>query len=194
MVEQDQGTADQKIMMCTATGPEAGVPKLVSQRLGKFSMLIPAASLLFAFLIFPMYSIAAKCEVEARVKEVEIQNCDGERFMGIATEDGTLASPLPFDAIPLGIESFWSDLCQCYLWQVSGIAGAHTHVVRFLRTGVSGNLVMVPGGEFGSEIGKISRVSQTLGFNVELRDSDVSGKFKTLERYRFDGTKFVKLK
>jgi hypothetical protein len=105
-----------------------------------------------------------------------------------------LAGPLVFDAIPLGIETFWSDLCQCDLWQISGIAGAHTRIVRFLRMGTDGNLTLIPGGEFGSEIGKVSRVSQALGFTVEVRDSDVAGKHKTLKRYRFDGTKFVKLK
>ena len=105
-----------------------------------------------------------------------------------------MTSPLVFDAIPLGIETFWSDLCKCDLWQVSGIAGAHTRIVRFFRMGADGNLALIPGGEFGSEIGKISRVSQALGFTVEVRDSDVAGKHKTLERYRFDGTRFAKLK
>lgn len=157
-------------------------------------MLRVVAISLLAFLFFYTHALAAQCEVEAQVKEVMIQNCDGERLLGTASQDGTLVAPVIFDAIPLGIETFWSDLCQCDLWQVSGLAGAHTRIVRFLRTGTGGALVLIPSGEFGSEIGKISRVSQTLGFTVEVRDSDVTGKRKTLERFRFDGTKFVKLK
>jgi hypothetical protein len=54
--------------------------------------------------------------------------------------------------------------------------------------------VLIPGGEFGSEIGKISRVSQASGFTVEVRDADVSGRRKTFERYRFDGVRFLKSK
>lgn len=157
-------------------------------------MLKFVAIFLFGLLFFPTYAKAAQCDVEAKVEGVMIQNCDGERFLGTAGPDGALAGRIVFDAIPLGIETFWSDLCQCDLWQVSGIAGAHTRIVRFLRIGTDGTLSLIPGGEFGSEIGKISRVSQSLGFNVEVRDSDVAGKHKTLERYRFDGTKFTKLK
>jgi hypothetical protein len=156
-------------------------------------MLRVVASYLLAFLFFHTHALA-QCEVEAQVKEVMIQNCDGERFFGTANQDGTLVAPVVFDAIPLGIETFWSDLCQCDLWQVSGLAGAHTRIVRFLRTGTGGALVLIPSGEFGSEIGKFSRVSQALGFTVEVRDSAVAGKRQTLERFRFDGTKFVKLK
>lgn len=152
------------------------------------------SSFLLAFLFFHTHALAAQCEVEAQVRDVMIQNCDGERFLGTASQDGTLAAPVVFDAIPLGIETFWSDLCQCDLWQVSGLAGAHTRIVRFLRRETGGALVWIPGGEFGSEVGKISRVSQALGFTIEVRDSDVAGKRKTLERFRFDGTKFVKLK
>lgn len=157
-------------------------------------MLKFVASFLFGLLFFPTHAHAAQCEVEAKVEGVMIQSCDGERFLGTAGPDGALAGRIVFDAIPLGIETFWSDLCQCDLWQVSGIAGAHTRIVLFLRIGTDGTLSLIPGGEFGSEIGKISRVSQSLGFNVEVRDSDVAGKHKTLERYRFDGTKFTKLK
>lgn len=89
---------------------------------------------------------------------------------------------------------FVSLIFQRYAVAASGSAGAHTHVVRFLQIGADGSLVSIPGGEFGSEIGKISRVSQQLGFVVEVRDSDVTGKRKTLKRYRFDGLKFVRLK
>ena len=78
-------------------------------------MLRVTSSFLFAFLFFPRYAFAAQCEVEAQVKEVMIQNCDGERFLGMAGPNGALAGPVVFDAIPLGIETFWSDLCQCDL-------------------------------------------------------------------------------
>lgn len=144
--------------------------------------------------LLPLFGFAADCAVEARVQDVQIQKCNSERFLGTATEDGTLADPLPFDAIPLGLETFWSDLCNCYLWQVSGIAGAHTRVARFYQVDHKGRLTLVLGGEFGSEVGKISRISQSSGFIVEVRDSDVTGKRKTLERYRFDGKRFVRLK
>ncbi|MBX9793266.1 MAG: hypothetical protein K2X55_10815 [Burkholderiaceae bacterium] len=163
-------------------------------KIERFSMLKMAVSLLLTFLLTPVQAASIKCEVEAQVKEVMIQNCDGERFLGRAIQDGELANPTPFDAISLGIEKFWSDICQCYLWQVSGIAGAHTHIVRFFQNGANGGFTLIPGGEFGSEIGKISRISQTSGFIVEVRDSDVSGKRRTLERFRFDGRKFVKIK
>jgi len=157
--------------------------------LGKF-----AFCLLFLFSTLSEPAIAADCELEAQVKDVAIQNCDDGRYLGTLNADGGLQDPVQFDAIPLGIETFWSDLCQCYLWQISGIAGAHTHVVRFLRSDSKGSLVLIPGGEFGSEIGKISRVSQASGFTVEVRDADVSGKRKTFERYRFDGTRFLRNK
>jgi hypothetical protein len=153
-----------------------------------------AICLLLFFFILSEQANAADCELEAQVNEVAIQNCDGERFLGTVNSNGGLDNPVLFDAIPLGIETFWSDLCQCYLWQLSGIAGAHTHVVRFMRTDAKGRLVLISGGEFGSEIGKISRVSQSSGFTVEVRDADVSGKRKTLERYRFDGIKFLRTK
>lgn len=152
----------------------------------------------FCLLLFSLTlserAIASDCELEAQVKNVAIQNCDGERYLGTLNAQGGLQNPVRFDAIPLGIETFWSDLCQCYLWQISGIAGAHTHVARFMRSDADGNLVLIPGGEFGSEIGKISRVSQASGFIVEIRDADVSGKRKILGRYRFDGARFLKSK
>jgi hypothetical protein len=113
--------------------------------------------------------------------------------LGTAGEDGSLVDPVPFDLIPLGLEKFWSDLCQCYLWQISGIAGAHTYIARFYQIDDKG-LSLIPNGEFGSEIAKISRVSQLKGFTVEVRDSDVSGKHRKWERYRFDGKKFVRLR
>ncbi|MBA5635512.1 hypothetical protein H3H37_00315 [Duganella sp. LX20W] len=153
-----------------------------------------AFCLLLLFLTLSGRAIAADCELEARVDYVAIQNCDGERHLGTINGEGGIHDPVRFDAIPLGIEKFWSDICQCYLWQVSGIAGAHTHVARFLQNDAKGNLVLIPGGEFGSEIGKISRVSQALGFTVEVRDADVSGKRRTFERYRFDGKRFLKIK
>jgi hypothetical protein len=150
--------------------------------------------LLLLFLTLSGRVIAADCEFEAQVNEVAIKNCDGECYLGTINGEGGIHDPVRFGAIPLGIEKFRSDLCQCYLWQVSGIAGVHTHVVRFLQSDAKGKLVLIPGGEFGSEIGKISRVSQASGFTVEVRDADVSGKRKTFERYRFDGTRFLKIK
>lgn len=160
----------------------------------RFGMLNFAFCLLLLFLTLSQRAIAADCELEAQVKDVAIQNCDGARYLGLLNGDGGIHDPVRFDAIPLGIETFWSDLCQCNLWQVTGIAGAHTHVARFLRSDAKGNIVLIPGGEFGSEIGKISRVSQVSGFTVEVRDADVSGMRKTFERYRFDGTRFLKIK
>lgn len=150
--------------------------------------------MLLPLLLFPLHALAADCEVEAQLQDVQIQKCDGERFLGTKGKQGTLVNPMLFDAIPLGLERFWSDLCDCELWQVSGIAGAHTHVARFYQTTSNGRFTLIPGGEFGSEIGKISRVSQSSGFIVEVRDADVSGKRKTWDRYRFDGKKFVRLK
>jgi hypothetical protein len=153
-----------------------------------------AFGLLLLFLTLSELASAADCEFEARVNDVGIQNCGGERYVGTINGEGGIHDPVRFEAIPLGIEKFWSDLCQCDLWQISGIAGAHTHVASFLRRAPKGSLVLIPGGEFGSEIGKISRVSQVSGFTVEVRDADVSGKRKTFERYRFDGTRFLKIK
>jgi len=150
--------------------------------------------LLLFFSLMPLLGFAADCDVEAQLKGVQIQNCDGQRFLGYVGENGSLINSSEFDAIPLGIETFWLDLCKCYLWQVSGIAGAHTHIARFYQEDSKGMLILIPGGEFGSEIGKISRISQNSGFTVEVRDSDVSGKSKTWERYRFDGNKFVRMK
>lgn len=150
--------------------------------------------LLLFFILLPLRGFAADCELEARLQGVQIQNCDGRRFLGYVGENGSLTNPSEFDAIPLGIETFWLDLCRCYLWQVSGVAGAHTHIARFYKEDSKGRLILIPGGEFGSEIGKISRVSQNSGFTVEVRDSDVSRKLKTWERYLFDGSKFVKMK
>lgn len=143
--------------------------------------------------LFPLGGVAADCEVEAQLQNVRVQECAGERLLGTANAQGSLVDPVPFDAMPLGLETFWSDLCDCYLWQVSGIAGAHTHVARFYRADSNGRLTLIPGGEFGSEIGKISRVSQRSGFVVEVRDADVTGKRKTFDRYRFDGKKFLRL-
>jgi hypothetical protein len=137
--------------------------------------------------------VADDCEVEAKVGAVEIQNCNGDRILGLTKGTERLSSPIQFDAIPLGIEEFWSDTCQCDIWQVTGIAGAHTRIALFLRQEGPG-LALLPGGEFASEIGKISRVSQGSGFIVEVRDSDVSGKHRTLKRYRFDGKKFSRTK
>lgn len=153
-----------------------------------------AFGLLFLFLTLSEVAIAADCEFEAQVNDVAIQNCDGERCVGTINGEGGLHDTVLFDAIPLGIEKFWSDLCRCDLWQISGIARAHTHVATFLRNDAKGSLVLIPGGEFSSEIGKISRVSQTSGFTVEVRDANVSGKRKTFERYRFDGARFLKIK
>ena len=157
-------------------------------------MLKLKACLWLPLLLLPLQTFAVNCELEAQLDVVRIQNCDGERFLGTAGDHGSLADPVPFDAIPLGLERFWSDLCDCYLWQISGIAGAHTHVARFYRADDNGGLTPIPGGEFGSEIGKISRISQRVGFTVEVLDSDISGKRKTWERYRFDGKKFVRLR
>jgi hypothetical protein len=157
-------------------------------------MLRLGRALLLPLMLLPLHALAADCELEAQLQNVQIQKCGGGLFLGAAGEQGSFVNPVPFDAIPLGLERFWSDLCDCYLWQVSGIAGAHTHVARFYQIGNNGRLNLIPGGEFGSEIGKISRVSQSSGFIVEVRDSDVTGKRKTLERYRFDGKKFVRLR
>ena len=173
-----------------AVGPHCSDATLLE----RFCMRKFAFFVLILFLSLSERAIAADCELEAQVNDVAIQNCDGERYLGTINGEGGIHDPLRFDAIPLGIEKFWSDLCQCYLWQVSGIAGAHTHVARFLRSDAKGSLVLIPGGEFGSEIGKISRVSQTSGFIVEVRDADVSGTRKTFERYRFDGTRFLRIK
>ena len=157
-------------------------------------MLKLAGSLLLTFLTFPAQAASTKCEVEAQVKEMMIQDCDGDRFLGGISEDGALTNPVSFDGIPLGIEKFWSDICQCDIWQVSAVGGAHTRIVRFFRHGTKGGFTLIPGGEFGSEIAEISRIRQASGFIVEVRDSDVSGKRRTTERFRFDGTKFVKIK
>jgi hypothetical protein len=157
-------------------------------------MLKPRAFLLLPLFLLPLQSFAVDCELEAQLDVVRIQKCDGERFLGTAGDQDALADRVPFDVIPHGLEKFWSDLCDCYLWQISGIAGAHTHVARFYQIDDKGRLMPIPGGEFGSEIGKISRISERVGFTVEVLDSDISGKRKTWERYRFDGKKFVSLR
>lgn len=157
-------------------------------------MLSLRSSWWLPLLLLPLHCHAVDCELEAQLDVVKIRNCAGKRLLGATGEHGAFVNPVAFDEIPCGLERFWSDLCDCYLWQISGIAGAHTHVVRFYRTDDKGGLVLIPNGEFGSEIGKISRISQRTGFTVEVGDSDVSGKRNTLERYRFDGNKFVRLR
>jgi hypothetical protein len=149
---------------------------------------------LLSFVLFPLHGLAAECEVEAQLLDIQVQACDGTVFLGITSRNGALVNPIKFDAIPVGLESFWSDACDCHLWQVSGIAGAHTHVAHFYKTASDGRLSLIPGGEFASEIGKISRISQRSGFIVEVRDSDVSGNKNRVERYRFDGKKFSRLR
>lgn len=67
-------------------------------------------------------------------------------------------------------------------------------MVRFYKNTDGGRLSSIPGGEFGSEIGEISRVNQRAGFIVEVRDSDVAGKRLTRERYRFEGKKFTRIR
>lgn len=86
-------------------------------------MLRLARVLSLSLVLLPLQGLAEDCQVEAQLKEVQIQMCNGQRFVGTTSERGTLLSPIPFDAIPVGLEQFWSDLCDCYLWQVSGIAG-----------------------------------------------------------------------
>ncbi len=150
--------------------------------------------LLLPVMLFPLAGLAADCEMEARLQEVQIQTCNGERFLGTSSGDGSFVNRIPYDAVPVGLEQFWSDLCNCYLWQVSGVAGARTRVVGFYQSGSEGRLSLIPGGEFGSEIGKISRLSQASGFIVEVRESDVAGKRRTWERYRFNGKRFLRLR
>jgi hypothetical protein len=157
-------------------------------------MLKLATLSLVLLVLAPVHGIAGGCEAEARLDNVQIQVCDGERYLGTTSEHRGLVNPIRFNAIPAGLEKFWSDLCECYLWQVSGIAGAHTRVVQFYKEASDGGLSLIPGGEFGSQIGKISRVSLLAGFIVEVRDSDVAGKRHTSERYRFDGKKFSRVR
>lgn len=167
---------------------------ICNEFLNRFEMLRLARVFLFPLALVPVYGLAADCEVEAKLRDFQIQLCDGERFLGAASESGTLVAPMPFAAIPVGLEKFWSDLCECYLLQVSGIAGAHTHVVKFYKKTSAGRLSLIPGGEFGSETGQISRVNQLVGFIVEVRDSDVARRRQTWEQYSFDGKKFSRLK
>lgn len=157
-------------------------------------MLRLATVSLILLVLAPMHGIAAGCEVDVRLDNVQIHICDGERYLGTIGEHSTLVNPIRYDAVPAGLEKFWSDLCECYLWQVSGIAGAHTRVVRFYKEADDGTLSLIPGGEFGSEIGKISRINLPAGFIVEVRDSDVAGKRHTSERFRFDGKKFSRVR
>lgn len=146
---------------------------------------------LLVALSFPLNGLAAACETEARLGDVQIQACGGALYLGIANPNGSLQSPVEFDAVPVGLETFWTDACNCYLLQVTGIGGAHTRVAHFYRIEKS-KLSPIPGGQFGSEIGKISRVSREVGFVVEVRDGVVTGKRQVVRRYRFDGSKFVR--
>lgn len=131
-------------------------------------MLGLARVLLLPLVLLPLRGLAADCEVEAQLEDIQIQMCDGKRFLGTASGHGPLISSMPFGAIPVGLEKFWSELCDCYLWQVSGIAGAHTRVVRFYKNVGKGRLNLILGGEFGSEIGNISRISEKYGFIVDV--------------------------
>lgn len=179
----------------TATGQaRTCLHDICNEILKEIEMLRLAKLLLLPLVLFPLHGLAADCEVEARLDDIQIQMCNGERYLGTTNEHGTLLSPTLFDAVPHGLETFWSDLCDCYLWQVSGVAGAHTRVARFYQRASDGRLSLIPGGEFGSEIGKISRISQRSGFIVEVRDSEVGGKRETWARYRFDGKKFSRLR
>lgn len=153
-------------------------------------MLKPRLLLSALILSVSLQCFAADCERKAQLDDVQIQDCDGEILLGTVGKSESLENKVQFDAIPSGLERFWTDVCRCYLLQVSGIAGAHTHIARFYRINEKGS-TLIPGGEFASEIGKISRINQFSGLTVEVRDSDASGDRETFERYRFDGRKFV---
>lgn len=95
-------------------------------------MLRLESVLLVPLMLFPLPGLTADCEVEAQLQDVQIQTCDGERFLGTSSGDGSFVNRVPYDAIPVGLEKFWSELCNCYLWQVSGRGHGVWLEIRFL--------------------------------------------------------------
>lgn len=151
---------------------------------------------LLAGLLLPMELIAAPCETLAKVNHVQVResgtDCKQTELVSVA-HDGTVISSAPYEEIPVGLEKFWVQPCACYFWQVSGIGGAHTRIVRFFREDTSGALLEVKGGVFGSEIGQISRRYRNKDLHIEVQDAESIGKFTTTKRYRLQGNQFVKV-
>ncbi|HLO64600.1 MAG TPA: hypothetical protein VK165_16705 [Azonexus sp.] len=151
--------------------------------------------LLLTCLLFPLELIAAPCEVLAKVSQVEVRETGPECkdiVLVVVARDGTSIGSMRYEEIPQGLERFWVQSCDCYLWQVSGIGGAHTRIVRFFRENSASALVEIKGGVFGSEIGRISRSYRNKDLYVEVQDSVAGTNRLSTTRYRLRGDRFVK--
>jgi hypothetical protein len=149
--------------------------------------------LLSLVLMLPILAFGAECIIQAKVQNVQIKDCGVRRLEAIGSSDEVLSAER-YEEIPMGLERFFSPACNCYMWQVSGIGGAHTRVARIYLESEKGGLVEVPGGEFGSEIGLISRFETKNGLFVETQDADASGRHRSRKLYRFNGSRFVLLR
>ena len=152
--------------------------------------------LLLACLLFPLKLVAAPCETLAKISHVQVSEtgpeCKETVLIAIA-HDGTAASSIRYEEIPEGLERFWVQSCECYFWQVSGIGGAHTRIVRFFKESSSGALSEVKGGVFGSEIGRIARSYRNNDLYVEVHDAVTGSKSISTTRYRLRGNQFINI-
>jgi hypothetical protein len=149
--------------------------------------------LLFIFLMLPLFVYGAECTIMAKVQNVQIKDC-GQRELEALGPSNEVLSSERYEEIPVGLERFWSRFCDCTMWQVTGIAGAHTRVARVYKEDSKGGLVTVPGGEVSSEIGLMSRFETNNGLFIETQDADAGGRHPSRKLYKFDGSKFVALR
>lgn len=152
---------------------------------------------LLACLLFPLNSSATPCQLLAKLDQVHVtetgHQCN-ERALVAMANDGTTLSSIQYDEIPAGLERVWVQSCECHVWQITGIGGAHTRIVRFFKESPSGALVEVQGGVFGSEIGRINRSYRNNALYVEVQDASIGARRVTTIHYRLCGDKFVKVK
>jgi hypothetical protein len=151
--------------------------------------------ILLACLLLPLQLFADGCEILGKVGHVEVRQSGSscEETILVATgENGTIVSSVPYEEVLTGIRQIWDAVCDCYIWQISGIGGGHTLIVRFFRENTSGALHVIDGGVFGSEISRISIYYRDRVLHVEVQDAAVDGTHKSKSVYRFTGKRFIK--